>query len=81
MRRVRAMAPDTWTDQAILEAMGDARDKLVVMATHARAGLPRWMLGSITDRVIRHGNGPVLVVSPVLPESPVPANAPSWRSR
>jgi len=37
-------------------------DKLVVMATHGRTGLARWALGSVADRVTRHGTGPVLLV-------------------
>ena len=39
-------------------------DALVVMATHGRSGVGRWVLGSVADRVIRHSAGPVLVVRP-----------------
>ena len=47
--------------RAIIEraAHGSA---LVVMATHARGGIGRMVLGSVTDQVLRHGNAPVLVV-------------------
>ena len=41
-----------------------AHDRLVVMATHGRSGVRRWLLGSVADRVVRHGHGPVLVVRP-----------------
>ena len=34
------------------------------MASHGRSGIGRWVLGSVTDRVVRHGPGPVLVVRP-----------------
>ena len=35
---------------------------LVVMTTHGRSGVGRMVLGSVTDRVIRHSNLPVLVI-------------------
>jgi len=37
---------------------------LIAMSTHARAGVPRWMMGSATDRVLRHTHKPVLLVRP-----------------
>ena len=35
---------------------------LIAMCTQGRTGLGRWVLGSVTDAVIRSGNTPVLVV-------------------
>ena len=35
---------------------------LVVMTTHGRSGIGRLVLGSVTDRVVRHSNLPVLVI-------------------
>ena len=49
---------------AILDAEGPEGNNLIVMATHGRAGVGRWVLGSVTDRVVRHSTGPVLVVRP-----------------
>ena len=46
--------------RAILDAAG--ADRLVVMATHGRAGLTRWTMGSVADRVARGGAGGVLLV-------------------
>lgn len=40
------------------------RADLVVMATHGRGGLRRWLLGSVSDKVIRGGTLPVLLVRP-----------------
>lgn len=48
----------------VLDEVGDAGDKLVAMATHGRAGMARLLLGSVTDRVVRHSAGPVFVVRP-----------------
>ena len=49
---------------AIVDLARAADDPLVVMATHGRSGIGRWVLGSVADRVVRHGPGPVLVVRP-----------------
>ena len=38
---------------------------IVVMTTHGRSGINRLMLGSVTDRVVRHSDVPVLVVRQV----------------
>ena len=37
-------------------------DTLIVMSTHGRSGLGRWIMGSVADRVVRHAAGPVLVL-------------------
>jgi nucleotide-binding universal stress UspA family protein len=37
---------------------------LIVMSSHARGGVKRFALGSVTDYLIRHTNIPVLVVRP-----------------
>lgn len=34
----------------------------IAMATHGRSGLKRWMLGSVTEKVLRHATVPMLVV-------------------
>jgi nucleotide-binding universal stress UspA family protein len=46
--------------EAILE-LSKAHD-LIVMGTHGRSGLDRWMLGSVTEAVIHHSTKPVLVI-------------------
>lgn len=35
---------------------------LVVMCTHGRSGLGRWVYGSVADRVLRHAQVPVLLI-------------------
>lgn len=39
-------------------------DDLVVMTTHGRGGLGRWLLGSVAERLIRYAAAPVLLVRP-----------------
>lgn len=46
---------------------------LLVISTHGRSGISRWLLGSVTERVIRHARGPLLVV-------PAPRNRGKARS-
>ena len=48
--------------RAITDWAGREPDALVVMSTHGRSGINRLVLGSVTDRVVRHANAPVLVV-------------------
>lgn len=44
-------------------------DNLVAMCTHGRSGVGRWVLGSVTERVVRHSGDPVLVVRASAPRS------------
>lgn len=48
---------------AIIDWAGRDGPSLIVMATHGRSGLARW-LGSITEGVVRRSHLPVLVVPP-----------------
>ena len=37
-------------------------DNLIAMCTHGRSGVHRWVLGSVTETVVRHSGDPVLVI-------------------
>ena len=37
-------------------------DTLIAMCTHGRSGMKRWVLGSVTEKVVRHSGDPVLVM-------------------
>jgi nucleotide-binding universal stress UspA family protein len=37
---------------------------LIIMSTHGRAGISRWVFGSVAERIVRHSLIPVLVVTP-----------------
>jgi nucleotide-binding universal stress UspA family protein len=37
-------------------------DNFIAMCTHGRSGLRRWVLGSVTERVVRHSGDPVLII-------------------
>lgn len=37
-------------------------DNFIAMSTHGRSGITRWVLGSVTERVVRHSGDPVLII-------------------
>jgi nucleotide-binding universal stress UspA family protein len=37
-------------------------DNFIAMCTHGRSGIKRWLLGSVTERVVHHSGDPVLIV-------------------
>jgi len=45
-------------------AVGNISYDLVVMATHGRGGLQRWLLGSVTERLLEQSSLPALIVRP-----------------
>lgn len=49
-------------DRAILEYADEHDIDLIVMSTHARSGVGRFLMGSTTEKVIRDGETPVLAV-------------------
>jgi nucleotide-binding universal stress UspA family protein len=44
---------------------------LILMATHARSGIRRLIMGSVTDKVVRTSNVPVWLVRPGAPEEAI----------
>ncbi|MDP2919255.1 MAG: universal stress protein [Dehalococcoidia bacterium] len=52
----------------VLEALTDFIDKnkvdLIVIATHGRSGISRWVWGSVADRILRSAKMPVVMVRP-----------------
>src|SRR5690606_26289279 len=47
-------------------------DAMIVMATHGRGGLPRALLGSVADKVVRSAKVPVGLVRANDPETALP---------
>jgi nucleotide-binding universal stress UspA family protein len=37
-------------------------DNLIAMCTHGKSGIKRWVLGSVTEIVVRHSGDPLLVI-------------------
>lgn len=50
----------------ILGATKDVHADLIVMTTHARVGMDRLLLGSVSEGVVHYANVPVLLVRPTM---------------
>jgi len=50
--------------EEIIDLARRTTDNIVAMTTHGRSGMGRWVLGSVTDRVVCHCGDPVLVIRP-----------------
>ena len=46
----------------IIDFATERKASITVMSTHGRSGVGRWLLGSVTDRVVRHSSEPVLII-------------------
>lgn len=66
-----SVAIDTDVAEAIVQAAEQAEGTefpgytLIAMATHGRGGVQRWVLGSVTERVLHTTRLPLLIVHPV----------------
>jgi nucleotide-binding universal stress UspA family protein len=65
--RVKRMVQQGSAADVIVEKAAANRSTLVAMTTHGRSGLNRWLLGSVTEKVLRATKNPLLLVraSPV----------------
>jgi nucleotide-binding universal stress UspA family protein len=67
-RQIRFTAAEGPVAQAILAFAKQLDAHLIVMSTHGRTGLRRWVYGSITEKILRSANCAMLVVRPPLHE-------------
>ena len=51
------LAPD-----AIIDFARNKPGSLIAMCSHGRSGVRRWVLGSVTETVVRHASNPVLIL-------------------
>lgn len=65
---VEAVVVEGVAADAILAQSRSAGTRMIVMGTHGRSGWNRWMLGSVTERVLRESAVPVLTVRGKAPE-------------
>ena len=50
--------------EEIIDLARKTANNMVAMSTHGRSGIGRWVLGSVTDRVVCYSGDPVLVIRP-----------------
>jgi nucleotide-binding universal stress UspA family protein len=48
--------------EEIITLARNTADNFIAMCTHGRSGVKRFVLGSVTDRVVRHSGDPVLII-------------------
>jgi nucleotide-binding universal stress UspA family protein len=68
---VRTVVVDGDIAGAVVDTARARHADLIVMTTHGRSGLTRWVLGSVTARVLQQAPCPVLALRPNLPISRV----------
>lgn len=59
---VSPVAAEGPSAEEIIKIARETPDSLVAMCTHGRSGVERWVLGSVTEKVVRHSGDPVLVL-------------------
>lgn len=62
LRRVSSRFLEGDSARQIIDIARKTPDNLIAMCTHGRSGIGRLVLGSITNRVVRHSGDPVLIV-------------------
>jgi nucleotide-binding universal stress UspA family protein len=60
--KVSAVTKEGFAGDEIIAAGRKTPDSLIAMCSHGRSGVKRWMLGSVTETVVRHAGEPVLVI-------------------
>jgi nucleotide-binding universal stress UspA family protein len=63
--RVTCLALEGGGAEEIIDLAQKTSDNIVAMSTHGRSGMGRWVLGSVTDRVVCYCGDPVLVIRPL----------------
>lgn len=61
---VSYIAKEGFSADEIIKIGRETADSLITMCSHGRSGVKRWVLGSVTETVVRHSDGPVLVLRP-----------------
>ncbi len=56
------LVEDEFVAEAVLEEAHKEEIDLIVMSTHGRGGIRRWVFGSIADKVLRQAEIPVMLI-------------------
>jgi nucleotide-binding universal stress UspA family protein len=60
--KVSYVAKEGFAADEVISLARETPDNLIAMCTHGRSGVKRWVLGSVTETVVRHSADPVLVI-------------------
>jgi len=66
---------------ALTRLAGELDANVIVVGSHGRHGIARWLLGSVAEAVVRQANCPVLVIPPLASELTAPQPDPSGRAQ
>lgn len=61
VEKVSAIAKEGFAGDEIIAIGHNTPEGLIAMCSHGRSGVKRWVLGSVTENVVRHTSDPVLV--------------------
>jgi nucleotide-binding universal stress UspA family protein len=64
IENVSYIARDGFSSDEIIKIGRETPDNLIAMCSHGRSGVKRWVLGSVTETVVRHSENPVMVLRP-----------------
>jgi nucleotide-binding universal stress UspA family protein len=62
IEKVTCLTKEGLAGDEIIALASQTPDSLIAMCSHGRSGIKRWVLGSVTETVVRHAVDPVLVV-------------------
>ena len=60
--RTRCRVADGMPAAVIIDAAAADQETLIVMASHGRSGIHRWLLGSVAEKVLRGTSNPLLLI-------------------
>ena len=60
--KVSYVAKEGLSADEIIKFARETPANLIAMSSHGRSGIKRWVLGSVTETVVRHSGDPVLVL-------------------
>ena len=64
IEKVSLVAVEGRGPEEIIDLARRTTNNIVAISTHGRSGIGRWVLGSVTDRVVCYCGDPVLVIRP-----------------
>jgi nucleotide-binding universal stress UspA family protein len=64
IEKVSFVAVEGKGPEEIIDLARKTANNIVAMSTHGRSGIGRWIMGSVTDRVVCYSGDPVLVIRP-----------------
>ncbi len=62
VERVSCASKEGFSADEIIKYARGRPDSLIAICTHGRSGVKRWVLGSVTETVVRHSGDPVLIL-------------------